>query len=576
MKNNLKKKFNFIAIICIVIFSVTLSQKTLQNDTFYTIKIGEHIVNTKKIDMEDPFSLHEGLKYTYPHWLYDTGMYIIYNTGEHLATNFGIENETGGLTAIYISTIIFAIILGISIYITNIKISNNHIISFILTLGVLYCLKNFIAARAQLVTYLCFTFEILFIEQLLKTGKKRYGIGLIIIAILIANLHAAVWYMFFILTLPYFAETLCIKLMESNLSCKLKIRVINKKIAKLKKKLELNEFNENADYITRKIEILTKKIEDLNILKEKRDNAAKKMENNSFRFNFLKRNNIKLLIIFVVICVFTGLLTPQTSFEPYTYIIKTLKGNSTSFISEHLPTVLIESSEALVILVIISIMLIFTDTKVSLKDIFMLAGLTIMTLMSRRHLALLALIGVYSLNIIIWNFIKKDDKDVSENKLLNKITTPFGVAVIVLLAILCGVSFYGTKYKEGYIDEQSYPVGVAEYLNNNLEKDKIRIYNSYNFGSYLLYKDIPVFVDSRCDLYTPEFNEKDIVADALDIEGLNVYYEDMFKQYSITHIITYDDSRLKMMLEHDDNYKIIYQDDNFYLFERVMIHEGEN
>ena len=157
------KKFNIIAIICIVIFCITISPKTLQNDTFYTIKIGEHIIETSTIDMKDPFSWHEDLKYTYPHWLYDTGIYLIYNAGENIATSIGINAETGGMTAIYISTMILASILGILIYKTNVKINQNYIVSFFLSLGVIYLLRNFIAARAQLVSYILFTLEILFI-----------------------------------------------------------------------------------------------------------------------------------------------------------------------------------------------------------------------------------------------------------------------------------------------------------------------------------------------------------------------------------------------------------------------------
>ena len=77
MDKNTKIKFNVLAIICIIIFSFALAPKTLQNDTFYTIKCGEHIVN-QGIDKVDAFSWHD-LKYTYPHWLYDVGIYLIYN-----------------------------------------------------------------------------------------------------------------------------------------------------------------------------------------------------------------------------------------------------------------------------------------------------------------------------------------------------------------------------------------------------------------------------------------------------------------------------------------------------------------
>ena len=104
----MKTKFNILAIVCIVIFCIAITPKTMQNDTFYTIKIGELIVNNG-IDMQDHFSWHENLPYTYPHWAYDVGMYFIYNLGEIT----GIAD--GGWLFIYISTIILSCILGIFI-----------------------------------------------------------------------------------------------------------------------------------------------------------------------------------------------------------------------------------------------------------------------------------------------------------------------------------------------------------------------------------------------------------------------------------------------------------------------------
>ena len=92
MKNDKTKiRFNVMAILLIAIFCFAVSPVTLQNDTFYTIKIGEHIVKNG-IDMKDPFSFHD-LQYTYPHWLYDVGIYFIYNLGGHLRTLY-INNNT--------------------------------------------------------------------------------------------------------------------------------------------------------------------------------------------------------------------------------------------------------------------------------------------------------------------------------------------------------------------------------------------------------------------------------------------------------------------------------------------------
>ena len=566
------KKFNIIAIICILIFCITITPKTLQNDTFYTIKIGEHIINTGTIDMKDTFSWHDDLAYTYPHWMYDTGMYLIYNVGENIAISFGEDAQNGGMTAIYISTIILACILGILIYKTNVKINKNHILSFFLTLGVIYLLRNFIAARAQLVSYIFFTLEILFIEQFLKTKKKRYAIGLFTIATLIANCHAAVWYLFFILALPYIAEAFVIKLMESNLSYKIQQKISKYKANKLEKLMSKTQDEITKTKINNKLIKIKEKIEKLDEKIVKGTIAVKKMQKKAIKIKTEKRDNIKWLILVLAICLLSGLLTPQTSYEPYTHMIKLLSGNTTASISEHLPTILIESLDSLIVLVIFLAFLIFTDTKVTFKDLFMIGGLTVLMLMSRRQISILALIGVYSLNRIMTDFIKKYDNQGLEVKLIKELVKPYSCLVIILLSILCGVSFYDSKAEQKYISESSYPVQASQFILDNLNVNDIRIYNHYNFGSYLLYRNIPVFIDSRCDLYTPEFNERDIFSDALNIAGLGVYYEDKFEEYEITHIITNSDSKLKMLLDRDHNYTNIYQDDFFWIFERNTLY----
>ena len=40
----------------------------------------------------------------------------------------------------------------------------------------------------------------------------------------------------------------------------------------------------------------------------------------------------------------------------------------------------------------------------------------------------------------------------------------------------------------------------------NIDLENARFYNEYNYGSYMLFRGIPVFIDSRADLYAPEFS----------------------------------------------------------------------
>ena len=122
MNENTKIKFHILAFVCIIIFCFAITPVTFQNDTYYTISIGKHIVETGKVDMMDPFSWHEDLPYTYPHWAYDVGTYLVYQLGE--------VTGIGGFCAIYLATILLCMILGVVIYFTSNKVCKNPLSAF--------------------------------------------------------------------------------------------------------------------------------------------------------------------------------------------------------------------------------------------------------------------------------------------------------------------------------------------------------------------------------------------------------------------------------------------------------------
>ena len=201
-KKQTKVVFDILAIICLIIMAISITPKVFQNDTFYTIKIGQSI-RTNGIDYKDHYSWHNNLKYMYPHWLYDVVTSIVYD-------------YCGGFQGLYIATIVLAAILGILLYYTNKKIMNNQFMSFITSMIQLYFMSDYTATRAQSVTFPLFVLTILMIEKLLVTGKKRYMISLIIIPILIANIHSAVFPFYFILFLPYIGENIVKSMIETN------------------------------------------------------------------------------------------------------------------------------------------------------------------------------------------------------------------------------------------------------------------------------------------------------------------------------------------------------------------------
>lgn len=550
MDKNKKIKFNILAICLIILLAFAISPVTMQNDTYYTIKIGEEIIQNG-IDMQDHFSWHENLPYTYPHWLYDVMIYLIYSFS--------------GFAGIYISTVVLSSILGVLVYYINNKLSKNNFISLIVTLLVLYLLKDFIAARAQLVTFILFTLTIFFIEMFINTKKKRYLIPLIIIPILIANLHVAVWPFYFILFLPYIAEWIACFIIELNIIVRIKILIV-----KLKEQL-----TNKAEKIT----MLNKKEE--NLLRELNEDKINLQERREkpYRIKIDKNKSIKWIIIIFIITIFTGLLTPLGD-VPYTYLAKTMQGNTTENISEHLPLVLINNKNIMIVITMFLAILIFTDTKIKLRDLFMLIGLVLLSFMSRRQTSMLILIGNFIFVKLVVQMVNKYDNK-TYKKIQKFMTGILGQAISVILILCISLLMLKPKMNDKFVDENSYPVKACDFILENLDVNNIKLYNEYNYGSYLIYRGIPVFIDSRADLYSPEFNGtkneekkyegRDIFSDFLNISNIGTFYESKFREYGITHVMMGKNTKLNLLISREDNYKLLYQDNNFVIYERLNV-----
>ena len=536
--------FTILTIILIAIFCIALTPVTFQNDTYYNIKVGEHIAQYG-IDGQDPFSWHEDLKYTYPHWGYDLLTYFIYNAF--------------GFTGIYITTCILSVILGLSIYFVNTKLSKNQLLSFIITIGVMYLIRGYIAARVQIVTFILFVLTIYLIEKFLETKKKRYAAGLIIIPIIIANMHVAVFPFYFVLYLPYIAEYILAILAEIVFYQKIKMALLKLKIKHFEK---INGKEEKVQKLKKQQKALEDKVDKIKVKRTKELQEP-------YKIKLAKNDNCKWLILILIICLFTGLLTPLGN-TPYTYLIKTMQGNTTQNINEHLPMTISEETDVLCTIIIFLAILIFTKAKIRLSDLFMIGGLCFLMLSSRRQITMFALIGSVILNRLVLginpNYTKQKNKEIlSKSSMI--------IQSIAIIVIMLGLSYHfgKDKFKSVYVDESTYPVQASEFILQNVDLTTAKFYNEYNYGSYLLFKGIPVFIDSRADLYAPEFSgkEDDIFSDFIDTSSIGKFYGDTFEKYGITHVIAYKNSKMNMIITKTDmeHYKELYQDDYFVVYE---------
>lgn len=545
MEKKTKLKFSIIMVIAIILLAIATIPKTLQEDTFYMVKVGEYICQNgiEVIDNQvEPFTWHEGMIYTYPHWLLDVIFYLIYNAFD--------------MMGIYAFTVIIGIIIYVLIYYTNVKITKNYIISAIITIISIYLLKGFITARAQIITFICLLLEIVWIERFLETKKKRYGIGLVVLPIVLANCHAALFPMYFVIFLPYIAEYL--------ISYGNKEEIYQKRI-KRKNKKRLKWQEKGKQKRVEKIEKSLKQLEEkVKVIEDKRQTKQNKIE--------IQRNrNVRWLIIIFIVCIFTGMITPLKDI-PYTYMIKSLMGNTMDFILEHQSVVLIQSIALLVIFFVIQALLFSNKVKIRLQDIFMLVGMSILALISYKQFPIFWISVMCIMNKLVEMVVSDTIKE-KVKKGLNKVLTIKGMLYTILVLMVLFLVQYKEIAGQNYIDSDEYPVLATEWLKTNVKIDKMKLFNDFNYGSYLLFKNIPVFIDGRADVYDPKFNGKqeDVFTDYMTTTSLQVWYADIFQKYGITHIMIKDNSNLNLFLQRNISYKKIYDDGTFSIYECLDI-----
>lgn len=478
-----------ICIILVIFFSISGVSKMFENDTYFAIAVGNKILDIGFYTEED-FTFIEGLKYQNVRWIFDIIMANIYNKFNYLG--------------IYIFVMIITAIIGISLFFILSKQKCPMIISLLLTIVTVYCAHDVFVPRAQILSFLIFIWEYYFIQKLLETKQKRYITILFILSVLLANMHASVYPLFFVVFLPFIAEELLAK-----------ITVLPKKESKI-------------------------------IIENK----------NAFR----------ILFITFVITFFGGLITPL-GLAPYINIFKTVGEVSSDFISEMAPIIPALRPESTYFLIVFAGIVGFSKVKVKLSDTLILFGFALLSFSNIRSVYFFLFLGSFAIGNILTSFYNEYELKIKNRKICNGSFT-----ILTLIIIIISTSNLLFNINLSYEDPKLCPTGVVNYVLENFEKeeiDKMRIYNGFNFGSYMEFRGLPVFMDSRAEIYLSKFNNTTIIEDFLKLSGGIVHYNDIFEKYNINYALIENDSMVANYIYQDRYWNLLYQDNYFSFYEKV-------
>ena len=487
-----RKKINlFLYLLLICLFSMSIVEKTIDNDTYFSIPVGNKILNQGFYTEED-FTFIEGLKYQNVRWIFDVIISTIYNQF--------------GYCGIYVFVMISAVIIAYSLFYILYRRNNNVSGAFIFTIITMYMARNVFTARAQMISFLLFIWEYYYIYNLIKSKNVKYIILLFVDAVLLANIHASVFPLYFIMYLPFIAEEILSK-----------IKIWNK------------------------------------------DNSKIIIEDNK---------SIIFLIFTMILGGCGGLLSPS-GVAPYINIFKTVGEVSSDFISEMKPVVPVTAIEFTCFWCAIIGILTFSKAKIKLSDSLMILGFTILTFSNYRSIYFLIFFGMIGMYDILTSFYEEYKLN---EFVINDFKIKIGVSIVIILFILVfSVSNFEKHFLKQYEDYNNCAVGVVDYIYNNFSKEeisKMRIYNGYNYGSYLEFKKIPVFIDPRAEIYLSTYNDTHVLEDYLKLEFGMVHYNVIFQKYNINYVLVENDSIIKNYIYEDTNWKLLYKDEYFCFYEK--------
>ena len=402
-------------------------------------------------------------------------------------------------------------LFGISVFYVNKKRTNSNIMSLIVSIFTMYVSCYAFQSRVQSITYILFFLEVYFINKLYDTGRKRYVIYLTLISILIANIHMPLWIFTLILFLPHLLELI---------------------VCNLKKLL---------------------KIFDNKII-------------------FKKPKNVKIFIITFIIILFTGLITPLKLY-PYTFFTKTLFNGTYNFISEMTKTVLISDYFEIYLLILFLLLLCIKKIKLRLSDFGLFLGLFLFSLIANRNIIYVHIFFPTLIVKIIYESIQVPRVNIKRiNKLIKKVNYNIVLSfTFICLIFISGYFMCKLDLANNDFDiKNEYPVLSVEFIKKNLDYKNIKLYNEFNYGSYIEFNDIPVFIDSRAEVYMKEFNGGiDVISNFLDINEISKY-ENVFEKYQFDYALVYNESNIYYYLNSNPNFKIIFREEPIYvLFKRV-------
>ncbi len=187
--------------------------------------------------------------------------------------------------------------------------------------------------------------------------------------------------------------------------------------------------------------------------------------------------------------------------------------------------------------------------RLSATEALLLAGTGAAALYSARHAPFLALAGA--------PLLARQAEDLFAGPARRRPLSPLMrrglIVVLVGLVALLDVRLFRTVAGNTQAQEETYPVAAVAYLREHGLGE--RIFNTYQWGGYLIWQGFPVFVDGRAELYGDK-----ILSEYLQTAHVQADWEAPLQRYHVDTVLIETGSPLAVVLAESGRWRAVYRD----------------
>jgi hypothetical protein len=214
-----------------------------------------------------------------------------------------------------------------------------------------------------------------------------------------------------------------------------------------------------------------------------------------------------------------------------------------------------------------SVAIAFSRRVRDLTDLVFFYGFCFASLLSARHIPLFAVVSTpilarYAAQIQVGH-LRWDLTCLHRARRPSRLMVLVNWGLVALIALGGVARVADVLLKNRDVEARRYPTAALEYIDAHGLTEK-RMYNTYNWGGYLLWRGYKVYIDGRADVYLDEFMDEYMLAYQLRGD-----WRRPLDRYDVDYILIEGGASFEALLEASDEWTRAYRDDQAVIYVRA-------